>query len=99
MPLGAAPITPERWEQIKGLFHATLEHENAQRPAFLARACADDGPLRHEVESLLASHEQAESFIEMPASDVAAALLAEDQPGLVAGQMVGHFRIARVLAT
>jgi serine/threonine-protein kinase len=96
--LGAAPITPARWEQIKGLFHATLEHEHALRPAFLASACADDGPLRHEVESLLASHEQAASFIETPASDVAAALLAEDQAKLVAGQMVGHFRIAEVLA-
>src|SRR5688572_15350071 len=95
---GAAPITPARWEQIKGLFHATLEHEHAQRPSFLARACADDAPLRHEVESLLASHEQAESFIETPASDVAAALLDEEQPGLVAGQMVGHFRIMDVLA-
>ncbi len=91
-------MTPERWEQIKRLFHAALEHEPAQRSVFLASACADDGPLRNEVESLLASHEQAESFIETPASDVAAALLDEDQPGLVAGQMVGHFRIADVLA-
>jgi len=92
-------MMPARWEQIKQLFHAALEHEPAQRPTFLARACADDAPLRHEVESLLASHEQAESFIETPASDVAAALLAEDQPGVVAGQMVGPFRIADVLAT
>ncbi len=99
LELGAALMTPERWEQIKGLFHATLEHEQAQRSAFLARECADDGPLRHEVESLLASHEQAESFIETPASDLAAELLAEDQPGLLAGQMVGHFKIADVLAS
>jgi serine/threonine protein kinase/Tol biopolymer transport system component len=91
-------MTPERWEQIKRLFHAALEHEPAERPAFLARECAEDGPLRHEVESLLASHEQAESFIETPASDVAAGLLAEAEPGLEAGQMVGHFRIAGVLA-
>jgi serine/threonine protein kinase len=99
LQLGAPYMTPERWEQIKVLFHATLEHEPARRPAFLARACADDGPLRLEVESLLVSHEQAESFIETPASDVAAALLAEDQPVLLAGQMVGPFRIVGVLAT
>ena len=92
-------MTPARWEQIKGLFHATLEHEPAQRPAFLARACAGDSPLRDEVESLLQSHEQAESFIETPAADIAAAVLTEDQPRLLAGQMVGHFRIAGVLAT
>ena len=92
-------MTPERWQQIKQLFHAALEHEPAQRSAFLARACADDGPLCQEVESLLASHEQAESFIETPASDVAAGLLVEDQTGLAAGQMIGPFRVADVLAT
>ena len=96
---GTALMTPARWEQIKGLFHATLEHEPAQRSAFLARACLDDGPLRHEVESLLASHEQAESFIETPASEVAAELLAEARPELLAGQIVGHFSIVEVLAT
>ena len=99
LQLDAALMTPERWEQIKRLFHAALEYEPAQRPAFFVRTCADDVPLRHEVESLLASHEQAESFIEEPAADVAAALLDEDQPGLVAGQMVGPFRIQDVLAT
>ena len=91
-------MTHERWEQIKGLFHAALEHEPARRPAFLAQACADDGPLHQEVESLLASHEQAESFIETPASDVAAGLLAEDQTGLVAGQTVGPYKIVGLLA-
>jgi serine/threonine protein kinase/formylglycine-generating enzyme required for sulfatase activity len=90
-------MTPEHWEQIKRQFHAALEYEPAERPAFLARECASDGPLRHELESRLASHEQAKNFIETPASDVAAALLAEDQPGLVAGQMVGPFRIVDVL--
>jgi serine/threonine-protein kinase len=91
-------MTPERWEQIKRQFHAALEHEPAQRPAFLDQACADDGSLRHEVESLLASHEEAESFIETPASDIAAAFFAEDQQKLVAGQMVGPFKIGDALA-
>jgi len=92
-------MTPEQWEQIKRQFHAALEHEPAERPAFLARACADDGPLLNELVSLLASHDQAANFIETPASDVAAALLAEDQAGLVAGQTVGPYKIAGVLAT
>ena len=92
-------MTTERWEQVKQLFHAALEQEAAQRPEFLARVCVDDAPLRDEVQSLLASHEQAESFIETPASDVAAGLLAEDHTGLVAGLMVNHFRIVDSLAT
>lgn len=95
---GIALTTPARWEQIKGLFHAALELEPGLRPTFLAQACAHDALLLHEVESLLLSHEQAESFIETPAADVAAAVLAEEQPALLAGQMVGHFRVAEVLA-
>ncbi len=90
-------MTPERWEQIKRLFHVALEHEPARRPAFLAQACADDGPLRQEVESLLASHEQAGSFIERPASDVATELLAGGQTGLRAGQKIGHYTITSLL--
>jgi serine/threonine protein kinase/Tfp pilus assembly protein PilF len=92
-------MTPEHWEQIKRQFHAALEYEPAERAAFLARECAGDGPLRHELESLLASHERAKNFIETPASDVAAALLSEDKHGLVAGQTVGPYKIAGVLAT
>jgi eukaryotic-like serine/threonine-protein kinase len=92
-------MTPERWEQIKRLFHAALEHEPAQRAAFLAKAYAGDEILRQEVETLIASHEQAENFIETPASDVAAALLVDDQSGLTVGQTVGPYRIAGVLAT
>ena len=92
-------MTSERWEQIKQLFHAALEHEPAERPAFLARACAGDERLRQEAESLLASHEQAGEFIETPASDVAAALLDEDRSRLVGGQMVGPFRVVDYLAT
>ena len=86
-------------EAIKRLFHAALEYEPSQRPAFLAQACAGDLYLRQEVEALLASHEQAETFIETPASDIAAALVTENRSELVAGQMVGPHRIAGVLAT
>jgi serine/threonine protein kinase len=92
-------MTPERWEQIKRLFHAALEVEPARRPAFLAQAYAHDDLVRQEVEALIASHEQAESFIETPASDVAAALLGQDWAGLVAGQAIGPYKIAGVLGT
>ena len=52
------------------LFHAALELEPGLRLTFLAEACAQDALLRHEVESLLMSHEQAESFIETPAAEL-----------------------------
>ena len=64
-------MTPERYEQIGQLFHAAMEREPADRAAFLAEACGDD-ELRREVASLIASHQQADNFIEQPPDDVAA---------------------------
>ena len=71
-------MTPERHQQISKLYQDALELDLERRPAFLDQACGDDEALRKEVESLIASHEQAEGFIEAPALDVAAQLLAED---------------------
>ncbi len=90
-------MTPERWQQINQLFHSALAYEGGQRAAFLARACAGNEGLRKEVESLVASHEQAASFIETPAADVAAELFAGAQTRLAAGQQIGHYTIMAAL--
>ncbi len=90
-------MTPERWQQINQLFHSALAYEGGQRAAFLARVCAGDEALRAEVESLVASHEQADSFIETPAADVAAELFAGAQTRLKAGQQLGHYTIVALL--
>ena len=47
---------------------------------------------KREVESLLKSHERAESFIEQPASDVAAELLAGGRIKLAVGQQIYTMR-------
>src|SRR5436309_8716790 len=62
-------MTPERWEQINKLYHAALEREPDLRADFLNQACVD-AELRREVERLMASHEQAGSFMETPAAQV-----------------------------
>jgi serine/threonine-protein kinase len=71
-------MTPERHRRIGRLYHDALELDPQERAGFLDEACGVDEALRKEVESLIASHEQAEGFIEAPALDVAAELLAED---------------------
>ena len=90
-------MNTERWQQIDRLFHSVLEHEPGQRAVFLAQACAGDVALRDEVESLISSHEQAESFIETPASDVAAELFASGQSEVVVGQNVGPYKIVSLV--
>jgi hypothetical protein len=69
-------VTPERWQHIKELFESALERAPEERAAFLDHACDGDEPLRREVQSLLASYEEGESFLERPAVAMAADTLA-----------------------
>ena len=52
-----------RSQQIDKLFGASLRREPGQRAAFLDQACGGDEELRREVETLIAAHEQADSFL------------------------------------
>ena len=88
-------MTPERWQQIERLFHATLEREPTQRTAFLAQACGGDEELRREVESLIASHEQGGSLPESSPSALARELVAGG-PSLV-GRTLGPYRVLEPL--
>ena len=90
-------MQPDRWQQIDQLFHLALAQEPNRRVTFLEEKCAGDKTLRSEVEALLASHEQAESFIEAPASDLAAELFGKEQTTLRVDQHVGSYRILSLL--
>jgi non-specific serine/threonine protein kinase/serine/threonine-protein kinase len=85
----------DRWQQIKTVFHAALEREPGEREAFLDQACHDDVELRREVESLLASHDEASGFIEMPALAVAPTLLTASQPQSADSRRIGPYQIIR----
>ena len=93
MNQGFESMQPERWQQIDNLFHQALEHDPIQRASFLSEACLGDESLQREVESLISSHERAQSFIETPASGLAAELLAKGRTGLEVGQSVGQFEL------
>jgi eukaryotic-like serine/threonine-protein kinase len=84
----------ERWQQVERLYHAALERGAEGRAAFLAEASAGDEELRREVESLLAYEDQAENFIESPALEVAAQMMAGGHGATVAaGQTINHYRV------
>jgi len=68
----------ERWQLVEKLYHAALEREPEARAAFVADACADDEELRCEVAALLAYDDQAKSFIETPAVELAAKQIAAE---------------------
>ncbi len=73
------------WLRIKELFHDALELEPAERAAFLNTSCGDEPAVRAEVERLLAAHGDAGEFI-------------EQSPVAMAGRVIGHYQIDRVVA-
>lgn len=92
-------MTPERWQQIKELFHEALVCDPAQRKEFLVAKCVGDEDLRTEVESLLSSLEEDESFIEAPAGDLAAELLGTHRPTYGPGHQIQNYRIERQIGS
>lgn len=87
----------ERYHQIKELFQSAIELEADARAEFLSEACGDDISLKAEVELMLAASEEAESFIEVPAYQLAEnfttkKVLPQDP---TAGSFIGHYKIIR----
>ncbi|HEY0766144.1 MAG TPA: protein kinase [Pyrinomonadaceae bacterium] len=87
---------PQRWQRVKEIFEGALERHGVERESFLEHACANDGDVREEVESLLRSYEVAGSFMESPAVAQAADDLAAEEK-LKPGQRVKHYQIVNLI--
>ena len=99
-------MRPDRWKQIKRLYHAALEREPEARKAFLDEACAGDEDLRREVAELLDCDIPSDSFIQSPAIEIAARAMAAEplieasnNPmwSLIAGSQIGAYRLLEPL--
>ena len=88
-------MTPEHWQRINEMFHAALVLDGPERTAFLVAQSGGDEALRGKVAALLASHEQAEGFIQGSVFGDAAELLVEDEAAAMIGQRIGLYKIAR----
>jgi eukaryotic-like serine/threonine-protein kinase len=86
-----------RWQQVEKLCQAALELEESRRAAFLEEACAGDEELRQEVQSLLRFDKPGERFIEQPALEVAAKIVAQEDPRSLIGQQLGSYQILSLL--
>src|SRR5712692_6653156 len=91
----------DRWKQVDSLLQSVLERPPEERDAFLRHACAGDEALEREVRSLLRSQQQAGSFLESPAIEVAARALSGQQSkdmqesgDFPIGATFSHYRIA-----
>ncbi len=94
----------ERWTQIDELLQSALQQSPEERNAFLHQACDGDKVLEQEVRSLLDSHQEAGSFLENPAIEVAAHAFALSQEqetresvDSLIGKTISHYRIVEKL--
>ena len=85
----------EAWPRLKEAFEGARALASDARPAYLAEVCNGDEALRHEVELLLAHHDQAASFLETPVMPL------DDSPVTTSleGQCIGPYQIAALIGT
>ena len=78
--------------RLKRVFEEALDLPPDARAAFLDQACGPDSSLRQDVESMIASHEQAGTFLDHPAR-----LVDEAAAASWIGRRVGPYRIVAEL--
>jgi adenylate cyclase len=86
-------MDPERWQQVKEIFHMALGREPEKRASFLDSACEGDAALRAEVESLIGSHEEPDGFLDTSTLELEATSNGEGSREPVIGQAIGSYNI------
>ena len=89
-------MTPERWQQVKGVLQEVLELAPQQRGTFLAEVCNGDQLLRLEVESLLEEkHVEASGFLDAPVEFRDA--FGENQGDYWVGRRIGPYEVIALI--
>jgi serine/threonine protein kinase/tetratricopeptide (TPR) repeat protein len=90
------PMNPERLRQIETLYMKVSALGQGEREGFLLQACAADGALRKEIESLLLHEKSAESFMEVDAFQQEMESLAEGWKEIstaLTGRTLGRYEV------
>jgi serine/threonine protein kinase/tetratricopeptide (TPR) repeat protein len=91
-------MTQDRWDRVKSIFGAALEHSGTERMRFISDACDGDPELERELKVLLSADARVGSFLALSSS---ATLLAPElnyQSLLLTGEVLANrFRVIRFL--
>jgi predicted ATPase len=87
-------MSTERWERTKQILEEALRITREHQQAYLDLVCGADSEMRAEVESLIASHEEAGSaFLAAAAPEVLDLSSSVKFPKLPLDQPIGHYRL------
>jgi eukaryotic-like serine/threonine-protein kinase len=90
-------MRPEQAERIAEIVEQALEVEGTRRGAVVADLCGGDADLLGEVGSLLVFQEKARDFIEQPAVEKVAEMLADECRELKPGEVLGDYKILSLI--
>ncbi len=93
----------ERWKQVDQLLESALAVPSERRDEFVRQACGGDAALEKEVRSLLASHQNLGNFLEGPAIEAAARMIAMAEAratgDALLGRTIAHYRVLTKLGS
>jgi eukaryotic-like serine/threonine-protein kinase len=91
-------MTPERWQQVTEALDKLRHFSATQRLDYLAEVARGDPELHRELESLLASHEEAGAeFLNAPASPTAPGEVEADPQHTLLGRRLGAYQIVELI--
>jgi eukaryotic-like serine/threonine-protein kinase len=82
-----------RAQDVNEIFQSALDRAPDERVAYLDQACGDDAELRREVESFISAHDRAGNFMDRPAIEAYAAIIAGRQVGSQDVKVIGRYKI------
>src|SRR5579859_3192591 len=93
-------MTPERWQQVRGIVESAMELRPADRAAFLNRQCSADPSLRNDVNEMLSIEGKLDpDFLESPAAAQVGGINSTSAGSamLCAGTRMGPYEIENLL--
>ena len=88
-------MAEDNWQRIRKVFDGALHRKPEERQKFVNEVCGSDKILLAEVESLLASLDSAESFMETAAAAKVAGVIEDEPKKLKTGECFNHYEIIR----
>ncbi|PYS69394.1 MAG: hypothetical protein DMF69_17120, partial [Acidobacteria bacterium] len=85
-------MTPEQWQKIESILQEALDLPPQERRAYVSEACGEDTELMSEVDSLTDAFDQSGDFIEAPALESDAEVIANFGETRI-GEEIGPYRI------
>ena len=94
-------LDARRWRRVADIFAHAVELEPAHREAYLSQACGNDAELLDYVNRLLEADATVETVVERTIVNTVRDAFADDtsQPAQMQGEMIGPYRVERLLGS